>query len=98
MAALIVVLLRVTDRDRFAQYGAQVGATLKPFNGQLVAAEDPAEVLEGEPPYPRVVVLRFRSKDDARAWMASPAYKKAEIDRQAGSESVFYLLDERPPG
>ena len=93
MAAYLVGLGRVHDQERFAKYAAGVPPTIAPFNGKLVAIEDPAEVLEGDAAFPRVFVLQFPSKADARNWEKSAAYKAIEPDRLASSDHVLYLLE-----
>ena len=94
MSAYLVVIGRIHDQDRFAKYLESVGPTLEPYSGQLLGVEDPAEVLEGDPPFPRVVLVKFPSKEDARNWKNSPEYQAAAEHRLASSEHVFYLIDE----
>jgi uncharacterized protein (DUF1330 family) len=62
-----------------------------------LGVEDPAEVMEGDPPFPRVVLLQFPSKEDARAWKNSSDYKAVAEHRLASSDHVFYLIDEFTP-
>ena len=93
MAAYMVALGRIHDQERFAEYLEAVRPTLESYRGTLLGVEDPAEVLEGEPPYPRVVVVKFPSKDDARRWKNSAEYKVSE-HRLASSDHVLYLIDE----
>ena len=64
------------------------------FGGEVLGIDDAAEVLEGTAPYPRVVLLRFASKEDARAWKSSPEYQDIVEHRLASSEHVLYLVDE----
>ncbi len=47
-------------------------------------------------PYPRVVLLQFPSKDDARGWKSSAEYKVSK-HRLASSDHVLYLIDEFVP-
>ncbi len=93
MAAYVVALGRVDDDERFARYLEAVGPTLEAHHGKLLAVEDPADVLEGEAPYPRVVVIEFPSKADAHAWHVSREYRTCADDRLASSAHVLYLAD-----
>ena len=97
MAAYIVALGVVQDEERFAQYAQQVGPTLAPHSVEVVAIDAAAEVMEGNAPYPRVVLLKFPSKDHARNWKKSAEYQAAAEHRHASSEHVFYLVDEYVP-
>lgn len=97
MAAYLVALGRINDQERFGKYLEGVVPTLEPYRGALLGVEDPAEVLEGDPPYPRVVLLQFPSKDDARGWKSSAEYKAVAEHRLASSDHVFYLVDEFVP-
>ncbi len=93
MAAYLVAIGRIDDQERFARYLEAVGPTLAPHGGTLLAIEDPADVLEGTAPYPRVVVLEFPTKAAAREWHASREYRAAAEDRLASSAHVLYLVD-----
>ena len=93
MAAYVIVLGRVHHLERFQQYLASVGPTTEQFGGKLLSVADPAEVLEGEAPYPRVVLIEFPSAEQARQWKKSPEYKAVAQHRLASSDNVFYLID-----
>ena len=94
MAAYVIVLGRVHDMERFQQYLAGVGPTTEAFGGKLLSVADPAEVLEGDAPYPRVVLIEFPSAEQAREWKKSPEYKAAAQHRHASSDNVFYLIND----
>ena len=94
MAAYMIGFGRIDDPERFGKYLEAVPATVMSFGGEVLGIEDPAEVLEGTAPYPRVVLLRFPSKEDARAWKSSPEYQDIVEHRLASSEHVLYLVDE----
>ncbi len=99
MAAYMIGLGRIDDQERFAQYLEGVVPTILAFGGRPLVVEDPAEVLEGNPPFPRVVVLEFPTIDDARNWYNSPEYTAIKEHRLASSEHVLYAASEfAPPG
>ena len=97
MSAYVVALGKVHDQVRFEKYLEAVGPTVEACGGELLGLEDSAEVLEGTAPYPRVVLLKFPSKDDARRWKSSPEYVAIVEHRLASSEHVLYLVDEFAP-
>ena len=94
MAAYFVALGRIHDQERFAKYREGVMLTLEAHHGKVLAAEDPAEVVEGDPPYPRVVLLKFPSKEAARNWHESAEYQAVAMHRHASADSMLYLVDE----
>ena len=97
MAAYIIALGHIDDQERFAKYLEGVAATLDPHSGKLLALEDPAEVLEGDAPFPRLVLVEFPSIDDARNWYNSPEYTAVKEHRLASSEHVLYAVSEFVP-
>jgi len=94
MAAYLVALGTVHDEERFAKYVEAVGPTLAAHGGEPLAVDGAAEVTEGNPSHSRVVVLKFPSKEHAKAWEESPEYQAAKQHRLASSDHVIYLLDE----
>ncbi|SHF63133.1 DUF1330 domain-containing protein [Streptoalloteichus hindustanus] len=71
-----VVIVRTDDTpdSDLGHYLAHVGATLEPFEGQLLAFARP-ERLEGTVDYTKTAVLSFPTEEQARGWYASPAYQ-----------------------
>ncbi len=94
MAAYFVALGRIHDQERFAKYLEGVMPTLAAHQAEPLVVEDTAEVLEGDAAFPRLIVIKFASKDAARAWYNSPEYQAAAEHRRASSDHVFYLADE----
>ena len=94
MAGYMVGLGRIHDHERFAQYLEGVVPTVLAHGGEPLVVDDPAETLEGEASFPRLVVLRFPSKDAARAWHESPEYQEVAQHRLASSDHVLYVAEE----
>jgi uncharacterized protein (DUF1330 family) len=97
MAAYLVALVRINDEERFAKYLEGVGPTLEPYGCEVLVIDAAAEVLEGESSYPRVVVLKFPSKEHARNWKNSPEYVEVVKHRHAAADGLLYLCDEFVP-
>lgn len=70
-AVYIVAIHEVTDTDKLQQYVAGVLPTLS--EAEIVAADDGATTMEGEPRN-RAVILKFDSEEAARHWYDSDAY------------------------
>ena len=97
MAAYFVALGRIDDPERFGKYMEGVVPTLGPYGGKPLAVEDHAETLEGNAPYPRVVLLEFPDMEAIKTWHASSEYQAVAEHRLASSEHVFYALPEFVP-
>ncbi|MFD0397613.1 DUF1330 domain-containing protein [Kitasatospora sp. NPDC127121] len=71
------VLITRTDHTPDAALGhylANVGATMEPYQGRLLAFDTPAR-LEGETAYTKTAILEFPTAADADGWYHSPAYQ-----------------------
>lgn len=55
---------------------AGVPSTLAPFGGRLVATDGELDILEGEWPHPRLVIIEFPDGSAAQAWYRSDAYQR----------------------
>jgi uncharacterized protein (DUF1330 family) len=96
--AYLLVQGDVTDREGFRAYSAALPPIYRKYRGQYIALV-PAplvEVLEGEPENRSVVIARFPSRDDARAFWNSPEY--AEAKKLRAGKGTFYvaILDGLP--
>lgn len=91
MTAYVVAQLSIHDRTRYDRYAAGFMPTLAPFGGRLLAADEAAEVLEGDWPRDKLVLIGFPDAAAAKAWAASPAYQSIAGDRLEATESVVIL-------
>jgi uncharacterized protein (DUF1330 family) len=57
----------------------------------MLAADEAVEVLEGEWPAEKLVLIAFPDAESAKAWAASPAYQAIAPDRIAATEGVAVL-------
>lgn len=92
--AYVVNEITVTDGTKFQTYASQVPGTLVPFGGEYVirGGGTPEAVAGGAPPQ-RLVVLKFPSREKARAWRASAAYQAILPIRESSSTSRVYIVD-----
>lgn len=95
MAAYIVATVRISDQERFADYAKGISGLSEQFGGVAVVKGPVAEVLEGASPVgERVVVTRYESADDARAYIASEQYRAASVHREGAADVEMRLLIE----
>ena len=92
-AAYVINEINVSDPGAFKTYADQVPDTLKPFGGEYVVRGGAPEAMSGPAPAQRVVILKFPSRDQARAWRGSAAYQKILPIREASSTSTVFLVD-----
>ncbi len=91
--AYFVIEVKIHDPEAIKPYQAQVAATYQPFGGERIVAGGVPEAIEGEPPLPRIVILRFPSLEQAHAWHDSPAYQAILGHRLAAAESRAWLVE-----
>ena len=93
MAAYLIVQVDVTDADTFEEYRKQVPGTLAAYGGEYIVRGGEMEVLEGEWPMPRLVIIRFATMEQARKWYRSPEYEGPHKLREASARANLVLVD-----
>jgi uncharacterized protein (DUF1330 family) len=93
MSAYFVFHNRVHDAEKLQQYAAKVGETLAPYAHEILVFTDPSEVIEGETSLSRTVVLKFESREAAKAWYQSAAYQAVLPLRLQATEGYAVLVD-----
>jgi len=93
MPAYIFVNIDVRDPERYAEYIRQAPASIERFGGVYVVRGGRTEKLEGETEPRRVVLLRFDTYEQAKAWWASEDYAGAKALRQGVSKADMILME-----
>ncbi len=93
MSAYIVVSVEVTDPVRYEDYRKTVLPTIEAYGGRFLVRGGKMEVLEGNWPQRRIVIVEFPSADRARAWWHSPEYAAPKALRQATSHTEMILVE-----
>ncbi len=93
MTAYVIAQITVTDPEQFKQYGAAVSPTIEAFGGEYVVRGGESEVFEGEAGAPRLVVIKFPSRDIARTWWNSPEYAAAKALREGAAKLDVVAVD-----
>ena len=93
MAAYVIVQIEITDPETFETYRAQVPPILEQYGGEFIVRGGGMEVLEGDWAYPRCVVLKFPSMEQAKAWWASPEYEGPKALRQSASKGNMIVVE-----
>lgn len=92
MAVYFVALLDVHDRDGYARYLNGAGPLLAEHGGRVLASEESPDVLEGEWPCSRTVVIEFPDRDHLDRWYGSPGYREILAHRRAAASGSTAVL------
>ena len=93
MPAYVITQIEITDPETFETYRAQVPPVLEQYGGEFLARGGDMSVLEGDWPWPRVVVLKFPSMEQAKAWHASAEYEGPKALRQSASKGNMIVVE-----
>lgn len=93
MTGYVIAQIDVTDQAAYEEYRQQVPATVAAYGGEFVVRGGAMEVLEGEAIYPRIVVVRFPSVDQARRWYESAEYAGPLALRKSASKGYLLLVE-----
>lgn len=94
MAAYFIVDVEWTDTNARAEYVQGFAPTLAAYGGEVIINARAPEVVEGNwRPQGAIVVVRFPSIEQARAWYESDAYRPLCELRLRGSRSNSLLVE-----
>ncbi|MFC2018212.1 DUF1330 domain-containing protein [Chloroflexota bacterium] len=93
MSAYLITRVKITDPVEFKKYMKAFLAQLESFPGKTVAAVDDVDVLEGEWPEGRTVIMEFPSKEKALEWYESREYQENAQIRLRSSEGTMILFE-----
>ena len=94
MSACVIGHITVKDADKWAQYRAQVPATLAPWGAELLFRGQLAGVIAGQHAHTDTVVIRFPDVAAVDGWYNSPAYQALiPLRRQAADLDLVVFAD-----
>ncbi|HET9576834.1 MAG TPA: DUF1330 domain-containing protein [Usitatibacter sp.] len=96
MAAYVLAEIEITNPDGYKEYTSHVPDTIAKYGGRFLVRGGNAEVLEGEWPQHRRVLIEFPSMEQAKRWWDSPEYAKPKALRRANSHGRLILMDGAP--
>ncbi len=91
MAAYFIAQYVVKNPKLYREYQAGTGPTIQAAGGELVSFDVAAETVEGTPPGPQTVIVKFESTEKAKAWYRSPAYQAVVGKRLAATEGFAII-------
>lgn len=93
MPAYVIYQGTVTDPDQYEKYKPLSGASIHDAGGRLIVRGGEFEVLEGETPPPRTVVIEFPTRQTALDWYHGAAYAAAREVRKGAAVANMYVVD-----
>ncbi len=93
MTAFVIASVNVTDPEKYKGYMALTPDAIAKHGGKFVVRGGNPEVLEGEWPRPRVVVIEFASREAAKTFYNSVDYTAARAARAGAAEFSMIVVD-----
>ena len=93
MAAYVIYQGEVLDPERYDEYKAKGAESILAAGGKYLVRGGDVEVLEGEPPEGRIVLLEFPSREAALAWYRSDEYTEIRKIREGAARARMYVVD-----
>lgn len=95
MATYLFVDIKVTDLSKFKEYARAVQSTVEAYGGSYLCKWGVSEALEGEWNVNRIVLVKFGTADQARAWWTSEEYRPLKALRREASTTRVLLVDDQ---
>jgi uncharacterized protein (DUF1330 family) len=93
MPAYVIYQGDVTDPEQYEKYKQLSGPAIHAAGGRLIVRGGEFEVLEGDGPPSRTVVIEFPDRKAAVAWYHSDQYAAARKLRDGAAEARLYAID-----
>ena len=98
MAAYFIAQYVVNDAALYGEYAAAAGPTVAAHGGEVIVFDVAAETIEGNPPGPQTVIIKFESTEQAKGWYDSNEYQGIVSKRIAASNGFLVLSQSMNPG
>jgi uncharacterized protein (DUF1330 family) len=93
MSAYFICHNRITDKQKMGEYLQNVMPSLNAHGAEVLVVDENCTVLEGATQLPRMIVIRFASRDDAERWYNSPEYCAIKPLRLEATEGFAVLVN-----
>ena len=97
MPGYVIYQGEVTDPERYEEYKVKAAASIAAAGGRYVVRAGAMEVLEGDAPAGRTVVLEFPTLQAAIDWYHSDDYAEARKIREGAATARMYAIDGYTP-
>jgi uncharacterized protein (DUF1330 family) len=93
VAAYVIYQGEVTDPERYEEYKTKAAANIIASGGRYLVRGGDVEVLEGDAPAGRTVVLEFPTMQAAVEWYRSEDYTMIRKLREGAARARLYVVD-----
>ncbi|MFQ5937968.1 MAG: DUF1330 domain-containing protein [Acidiferrobacterales bacterium] len=93
MPAYWIVRMNVTNAEPYEEYKKRTPAALAKYGGRFLARGGRVEVLEGDVPPARIVLIEFPSFEQAVACYRSPEYREAKHFREGAADAQIVVVE-----
>ena len=93
MPAYVIYQGEVLDPERYEEYKVRAAASIHAAGGRYVVRGGDVEVLEGDAPAGRTVVLEFPTMAAAVGWYRGEEYTEARELREGAAIARMYAVD-----
>jgi uncharacterized protein (DUF1330 family) len=93
VAAYVIYQGEVIDPVRYEEYKTKGAASILAAGGKYLVRGGDVEVLEGDPPAGRTVVLEFPTRQAAIDWYRGDAYTEIRKIREGAALARMYVVD-----
>jgi uncharacterized protein (DUF1330 family) len=93
VAAYVIYQGEVIDAERYGDYKTKAAATIIAAGGRYLVRGGDVEVLEGDAPAGRTVVLEFPTMQAALDWYRSEEYTSVRQLRVGAARARLYVVD-----
>ena len=75
MAVYLMAQIQIRDRGRYGQYEVGFMDIFRQYQGKGLSVDEAPQILEGEWPHTRTVLIEFPTREEANAWYESEEYQ-----------------------
>ncbi|GAA6154636.1 DUF1330 domain-containing protein [Pyruvatibacter sp.] len=92
MTVYAIVSICIHDRPTYDRYASRFFEVFSKFDGRLLVSDEHPELLMGDWPYDKLIMMSFPDADAYYAWAHSPEYLEIAKDREAATVGTGVLV------
>ena len=93
MTAYVIYQGEVLDPERYDEYKTKAAVSIAAAGGRYIVRGGDVEVLEGDAPAGRTVVLEFPTRQAAIDWYEGDEYTEIRKIREGAARARMYVVD-----
>jgi uncharacterized protein (DUF1330 family) len=91
--AYVIYQCTILDAERYEEYKMQAAPSVAAAGGRYLVRGGDVDLLEGDLPAERTVILEFPDRASALAWYASDRYTEIRRLRDGAARASVYAVD-----